>query len=55
MLDQGALAAEVAGEHPADLRDGHVRLVEDSRLSLGKKSSSVLGVSPGFRPERCRE
>ena len=34
VLDEGALAAEVAGEHPADLGDGHVRLVDEHQSVL---------------------
>ncbi len=36
VLDERGLAAEIAGEHPADLRDGDVRLVDDDQ-AIGRE------------------
>ena len=46
VLDQHQLARPVAVVHPAELRDGDVRLVDDGQELAGKKSSSVAGRSP---------
>ena len=43
MLDQRALAAEVAGEHAADLRDRHVRLVDEQQAVLREEVEQRVG------------
>jgi hypothetical protein len=52
VFGQRRLAAEVAAEHAADLRDGDVALVDEDEALSGRYSNRVGGGSPGARPVR---
>ena len=54
MLDERALATCVAFVHRADLRHGHMRLVDDEQEVVGEESSRVCGGVPGARPSKWR-
>ncbi len=53
MLHQGTLAAEVAGEHPADLGDADVRLVdEEEAVGREEVEQGVRGLARSCAGER---
>jgi hypothetical protein len=51
-LVQDRLPREVAAVHAADLRHGHVALVDDQQGVVGQVFEERGGGSPGFRPVR---
>ena len=56
VLDQRLLAGAIAVEHPADLRQRHVRLVDhDEEVGRGNSRAGRPGARPAARPDRWRE